>query len=70
MRMIITCALVTLLNVASASAAPPDDAYRLGPDSEPHEGVPQGKVVGPTALREQCLPGHHAQLLGVRPRTV
>ena len=56
MRMIITCALVTLLNVASASAAPPDDVYILGPDSEPHEGVPQGKVIGPTALPSKVYP--------------
>ena len=34
----------------------PDDAYRLGPDSEPHEGVPQGKVIGPTALPSNVYP--------------
>jgi len=42
--------------VAIVSAASPDDAYRLGPDSEPHEGVPQGKVVGPTALKSNVYP--------------
>ena len=35
---------------------PPDDAYHLGPDSEPHEGVPQGKVIGPTALASKVYP--------------
>jgi enterochelin esterase family protein len=51
-------ALAVLLAVATAraSAAPPDDAYRLGPDSEPHEGVPQGKVIGPTALPSKVYP--------------
>jgi len=31
-------------------AAPMDDVYLLGPDSEPHKGVPQGKVIGPLTL--------------------
>ena len=47
---------VVLLADACAIAAPPDDAYRLGPDSEPHEGVPQGKVIGPTALASNVYP--------------
>ena len=34
----------------------PDDAYHLGPDSEPHEGVPQGKVIGPTVLPSKVYP--------------
>jgi enterochelin esterase family protein len=37
-------------------AAPPDDAYRLGPDSEPHQGVPQGKIVGPLVLKSTVYP--------------
>ena len=41
---------------ASVMAAPPDDTYRLGPDSEPHEGVPHGKVIGPTALPSKVYP--------------
>src|SRR5215510_8187600 len=32
-----------------------DDVYRLGPDSERHEGVPQGKVVGPLTLASQVF---------------
>jgi enterochelin esterase family protein len=30
--------------------------YRLGPDSEPHEGVPQGKIVGPLTLASTVYP--------------
>ena len=56
MKIVFARALVVLLAAASATAAPPDDAYRLGPDSEPHEGVPQGKVIGPTALPSDVYP--------------
>jgi enterochelin esterase family protein len=42
--------------ILSAGAAPTDDVYRLGPDSEPHEGVPQGKVVGPLTLVSNVFP--------------
>jgi predicted alpha/beta superfamily hydrolase len=34
----------------------PDDAYHLGPDSEPHAGVPQGKVLGPIVLASNVYP--------------
>jgi predicted alpha/beta superfamily hydrolase len=37
------------------SAAPTDDLYLLGPDSEPHEGTPQGKVIGPLTLASQVF---------------
>ena len=50
------CLMVLMLAAASTIAAPPDDAYQLGPDSEPHEGVPQGKVIGPTALPSKVYP--------------
>jgi enterochelin esterase family protein len=33
-----------------------DNVYRLGPDSEPHDGVPQGKVLGPLTLASQVYP--------------
>lgn len=33
-----------------ARGAPLDDLYQLGPDSAPHEGVPQGTVIGPLTL--------------------
>ena len=44
------------LAAALAFAGPTDDAYRLGPDSEPHAGVPQGKVVGPIVLTSTVYP--------------
>jgi enterochelin esterase family protein len=47
--------LGTILTTA-AVAAPTDDVYRLGPDSEPHEGVPQGKIVGPLTLASNVYP--------------
>ena len=56
MRMLFNSAAAMLLTAASAIAGPTDDAYRLGPDSEPHEGVPQGKVVGPTVLASKVYP--------------
>ena len=37
-------------------AAPTDEVYRIGPDSEPHEGVPQGNIVGPMTLASQVFP--------------
>jgi enterochelin esterase family protein len=45
-----------LLSAVMALAAPPDDVYLLGPDSEPHAGVPQGKVIGPTDLASNVYP--------------
>jgi enterochelin esterase family protein len=35
----------------------PDDHYRLGPDSLPQEGVPKGKLIGPTVLPSDAYPG-------------
>jgi enterochelin esterase-like enzyme len=55
-KMVFACALATLLVDARGFAGPQDDAYRLGPDSEPHAGVPQGKVTGPTALASNVYP--------------
>ena len=56
MRMGLAFALAWLFASAIAFAAPPDDTYHLGPDSEPHEGVPQGKIIGPTALTSKVYP--------------
>ncbi len=36
----------------------PDDAYHLSPDSEPHDGVPQGKVIGPIGSFTKIRSGH------------
>jgi len=38
-------------------AAPTDDVYKLGPDSEPHPGVPQGKVSEWAQLPSAAYPG-------------
>jgi enterochelin esterase family protein len=40
---------------ANANAAPTDDVYLLGPDSQPHDGVPQGKVLGPLTLSSEVF---------------
>src|SRR5512140_1287387 len=48
--------LAILLAVPSGLlAAPTDDVYNLGPDSQPHDGVPKGKVVGPLTLPSQVF---------------
>jgi len=39
----------------SASAAPTDDIYKLGPDSQAQEGVPTGKVTGPLTLESKSV---------------
>ncbi len=56
MKFAFVCALAILSANARAFAGPLDDVYRLGPDSEPHAGVPQGKVTGPTALASKVYP--------------
>ncbi len=55
MKLLMGCALVCLMAVLARQgrAAPTDDVYRLGPDSQPQEGVPQGKVVGPLTLESK-----------------
>lgn len=40
-----------------AGAAPTDEVYLLGPDSEAHPGVPQGKVTEWEQLTSQAYPG-------------
>jgi enterochelin esterase family protein len=42
---------------ANTPAAPADDVYVLGPDSEAHPGVPQGKVTAWEKLPSQAYPG-------------
>lgn len=46
---------VVLLAETVAQAAPTDDVYRQGPDSAPHDDVPQGKVIGPLTLASQVF---------------
>jgi enterochelin esterase family protein len=38
-------------------AAGEDNFYKLGPDSLPQDGVPKGKLIGPTTLPSQVFPG-------------
>jgi len=46
------------LAVASSTFAAGEDAfYKLGPDSLPQEGVPQGKLLGPSTLPSEVFPG-------------
>ena len=49
--------LLLVLAVAGAVAAPTDDLYRLGPDSLPQPGVPQGKVTEWAKLPSEAYPG-------------
>jgi len=46
-----------LISASVGIAAPTDDVYRLGPDSEPHPGVPQGKVTDWAKLPSEAYPG-------------
>ena len=48
---------IVLTFSACAWAAGEDAFYKLGPDSLPQEGVPKGKLVGPTTLPSEVFPG-------------
>jgi enterochelin esterase family protein len=48
--------LAVILVTLSATAAPTDDVYKLGPDSLPQPGVPQGKLLGPLTLASNVFP--------------
>lgn len=54
-----TCASAALLAIAVslASAAPIDEVYKLGPDSMPQPGVPQGTVTPWAKLPSEAYPG-------------
>jgi enterochelin esterase-like enzyme len=57
----LSCVLVLAAFTSIASAQRQrenfDAHYKLGPDSQPQEGVPQGKVVGPHTLPSEVFPG-------------
>ena len=55
MKIILALVLLMLMCV-SGLAASIDDVYLLGPDSAPHPGVPQGKVIGPATLASSVFP--------------
>lgn len=56
MKTAMACAAAMVLCVSIGFAGPADDVYHLGPDSEPHPEVPQGKIIGPTALVSKVYP--------------
>jgi len=56
MRNHLTCAVLILASALSASAAPTDDVYKLGPDSNVQPNVPQCKVAGPLTLPSNVFP--------------
>jgi predicted alpha/beta superfamily hydrolase len=49
--------LACLLAAVRLAADPLNDVYLLGPDSEPHAGVPQGNVTAWEKLPSQAYPG-------------
>ena len=49
--------VVALLLASVSSGQGLDDFYKLGPDSLPQEGVPQGKINGPHVLPSEAYPG-------------
>src|SRR6188768_2759190 len=50
-------ALFAVVALTAAFAAPTDDVYKLGPDSLPQAGVPQGKVGEWAQLPSEAYPG-------------
>jgi predicted alpha/beta superfamily hydrolase len=54
---VITSCVVLALSTPDIFAAPTDDAYTLGPDSLPHDGVPKGKITGPKNIESKVFPG-------------
>jgi enterochelin esterase-like enzyme len=47
---LLLCLLGFLSGVPAARGAETDNLYHLGPDSQIHAGVPQGKIIGPETL--------------------
>jgi enterochelin esterase-like enzyme len=52
-----TCAILLVATMTPVSAAPTDDVYKLGPDSAPQPGVPQGKITEWEKLPSNAYPG-------------
>jgi enterochelin esterase family protein len=48
--------IAVILVTMPATAAPTDDVYKLGPDSLPQPGVPEGKLFGPLTLASNVFP--------------
>jgi enterochelin esterase family protein len=47
--------LASLIAANISTAAPTDDVYSLGPDSQLHSGVPRGKTIGPLTFASQVF---------------
>jgi len=56
MKTTLTTLILLILTPTLLIAAPTDDLYKLGPDSNVQPGVPQGKVVGPLTLPSNVYP--------------
>jgi enterochelin esterase-like enzyme len=57
MRIHLACLLTVLSLTANAFAEGEDAFYKLGPDSLKQEGVPEGKLIGPSTLPCEVFPG-------------
>lgn len=55
MKMLLRSLMMVLVCQACALAAPLDNVYKLGPDSEKQPGVPEGKIVGPLTLASKVF---------------
>ena len=53
----VCCLFVCLCLATQLAAQNLDQYYKLGPDSLPQEGVPQGEVNGPHVLPSKAYPG-------------
>ncbi len=51
----ISAIAITVLLALHAFAAPTDDVYWLGPDSQAHTNVPHGKIIGPLTLASEVF---------------
>lgn len=54
----------------SALAAPQDDQYVLGPDSQVKPGVPQGKVTQHVWNSSKVYPAPHTRLVDLRSGSI
>ena len=55
MKKIMACVVGVLWCAMWVTAAPTDDIYKLGPDSQKQEGVPEGKIIGPLTLESKTV---------------
>ena len=54
---VVTMTHATEQQPAAKQSPSPDSQYRLGPDSQPQEGVPRGEIKGPFTLPCEVYPG-------------